>query len=64
MENESPLLNNDLKRNNEDKCLNTYGKLLLEMCKSKKLLIVNGRIVDFVREVYMQRFEYCRLFSL
>ena len=59
MENESPLLNNDLKRNNEDKCLNTYGKLLLEMCKSKKLLIV-----DFVREVYMQRFEYCRLFSL
>ena len=33
MENELPLLNNDLKRNNEDKCLNTYGKLLLEMCK-------------------------------
>ena len=38
MENELPLLNNDLKRNNEDKCLNTYGKLLLEMCKSKKLI--------------------------
>ena len=46
MENELPLLNNDLKRNNEDKCLNTYGKLLLEMCKSKKLIIVKGRIGD------------------
>ena len=40
MENELPLLYNDLKRNNEDKCLNTYGKPLLE------LIIVNGRIGD------------------
>lgn len=35
-----------IERNNVDKIQNCYGKLLLEMCKSNNLLIVNGRLGD------------------
>lgn len=43
MEAQPTLTNNVRLRNNEDKLQNTYGKLLLELCKNKKL---NGRIGD------------------
>ena len=46
MEDENFLIDDVLERNNEDKIQNSYGKLLLEMCKLNKLLIVNGRIGD------------------
>lgn len=46
METEPTFTSNDRLRNNEDKAQNTYGKLLIELCKNKKLLIVNGRIGD------------------
>lgn len=36
----------DRLRNNEDKLQNTYGKLLIELCKIKTLFIVNWRIGD------------------
>jgi exonuclease III len=48
MHNEIDLPQKNQKRNNEDKVRNTYGKLLIEMCKSNKLLIINGRIGDNV----------------
>jgi hypothetical protein len=48
MDNVIDLPQKNQKRNNEDKVRNTYGKLLIEMCKSNKLLIVNGRIGDNV----------------
>lgn len=43
METEPTFTNKDRLRNNEDKLHNTYRKLT-ELCKIKKLLIVNWRI--------------------
>lgn len=46
MEDDLTFLSNKTERNNEDKHQNAYGKMLLEMCKANKMLIVNGRIGD------------------
>lgn len=46
MKDDLTFLSNKTERNNEDKYQNAYGKMLLEMCKANKMLIVNGRIGD------------------
>lgn len=46
METEPTFTYNDRLKNNEDKLQNTYGKLLIELCKIKTLFIVNWRIGD------------------
>ena len=35
------------KRQTSDKTINTFGRLLIEMCRANNLLILNGRIDDF-----------------
>lgn len=52
METEPTFTYNDRLRNNEDKLQNTYGKLLIELCKIKTLFIVNWRIGDNLKYVY------------
>ena len=39
-----PFLNGG--RNNKDKTVNPYGKILIDACKSNNLLFINGRIGD------------------
>lgn len=46
METETTFKSNYCLKYNEDKLQNTYRKLLIELCKNKKLLIVNERIGD------------------
>lgn len=62
MEAEPTLTNNVRLRNNEDKLQNTYGKLLLELCKNKKL---NERIGDNLTwKTDLQKLLSSRFFSL
>lgn len=69
METEPTFTYNDRLRNNEDKLQNTYGKLLIELCKMKTLFIVNWRTGDnLTGKITSQNssvvvFDQSRLFS-
>lgn len=62
MEAQPTLTNNVRLRNNKDKKQNTYKKLLLELCKNKKL---NERIGDNLTwKTDLQKLLSSRFFSL
>lgn len=62
MEAQPTLTNNVRLRNNKDKLQNTYKKLLLELCKNKKL---NERIGDNLTwKTDLQKLLSSRFFSL